>query len=192
MHGSLNSLKINDEATALAELWLALPRKGNATLPAKTDFNPMQLRRFLRAAILYERTRDGDIVARVAGTRVEQFIGHFITGTNVLSQVPPEHARAYQLYFEKLSRQPCAGIIERPIHSSGGGSYLVKTVHLPLTDKFGEPTFFIAVAAASNLPKHFTDYRSAAVRATHNMDISYVDIGMGIPDNSETTLARGA
>lgn len=190
MPTALNSLKINEEATALVDLWLSLPRRNAAKLPAKSDFNPMHLRRFLRAAVLYQRTPNGEVLARVAGTRVEQFIGQFITGKNILKLVPPEHSRAFHLYYEKLSLQPCAGTIERPVHSAGGGSYLVKTVHLPLLDEAGEATYFISVGVASGLPKHFTDYRSVAVRATRNLDISYVDIGMGIPDNSETTLAR--
>jgi len=192
MHNALSSLKINEEANALADVWLALPRRAGSNIPAKADFNPMQLRRYLRASILYQRTKSGDVIIRVVGTRVEQLLGQFLTGKNILTQVPPENARAYELYFKNLSCQPCAGIVERPIHSPGGGSFLVKTAHLPLLDENGQATYFIGIAAASSLPKHFTDYRSAAVRAAHNLDISYVDIGLGVPDNSETTLARGA
>ena len=190
MPTELNCLKINEEASALTDVWLALPRRGSAKLPAKADFNPMLLRRFLRAAVLYQRASNGDIFARVVGTRVEQFIGQFITGKNILKLVPPEYARAFHQYYEKMSLQPCAGIVERPVHSAGGGTYMIKTVHLPLLDDAGAAAYFISVTAASSLPKHFTDYRSVAVRTAPNLDISYVDIGMGIPENSETTLAR--
>jgi len=191
MNHHLDKLKFSGEATALINVWRALPLRDGAVCPRKTDFNPMQMRRFLRSVFLYERCAKGNVNARVMGTKIDQLMGRYFTGKNILKLVPPEHIRALSVYYENLHQHKCAGTMERPIHSADGGSYMIKTLQLPLLDEKGEASFFIGVAVPGSLPKHFTDYRSASVRASRSLDINYINIGAGMPEHMETTLARG-
>jgi len=191
MNSQLNNLKFCDEATALIDIWRAMPRESHAVCPAKSDFMPMKMRRHLRSTILYERRAKDEIIIRVVGTTLDQFIGQHLTGKNILSIIPPEHGRSFNRYYENLHKYQCGGIMERQIRSAGGSINMVKTMQLPLLNPQGEATFFVGIAIPGTLPKHFTDYRSASVHASRNIDITYVDIGAGIPEDLETTLARG-
>ena len=191
MSNQLEALKFCDEATALTNLWLSLPRRNGAICPTKADFSPMKLRKHLKSVVLYERLKNGEILARVAGTNIEQFLGIDITGHNILEIFPPEFTRAYHRYYLNLAEFPCAGIVERPVRGSRGAAYMVRTLQLPMLNTSGEAVHFVGIAKSYPLPKHFTDYRGAAMTASRNLDICYVDIGAGCPDHLETTMARG-
>lgn len=193
MENNLNSLKFCEEAAQLTELWLNLPRATGEICPAKSDFQPMKMRQHLRSVVLYERLKDGQIIARVAGTSIEQFLGSDITGQNVMEVYPPEFVRAYHNYYLNLAEHPCAGVVERPMRGAGGSAYLIRTLQLPMLNRNGEVSHFVGVAKSYPLPKQFTDYRSAAMTASRNLEISYFDIGAGVPeDHMETTMVRGA
>lgn len=191
MNTHLNNLKFCDEAARLTDLWLSLPRGKGTFCPSKADFSPMSMRKYLSSVILYERIAGGEIIVRVAGTNLENFLGRDITGHNIFDIFPPEFTRAYHRYYLNLSEYPCAGIVERPIHGAGGIAYFLKTLQLPMLNSAGEVTHFVGVGKTYPLPKHFTDYRGAAMTASRNLNISYADIGAGVPDHLETTMARG-
>jgi hypothetical protein len=191
MSKEYHSLRFCEAAAAVTDLWLSLPRRENQVCPDKTNFSPATLRKHLSSVVLYERTVEGEIKVRVAGTSIREFLGQEITGANLLDIFPPEFARAYHAYYENLTEHPCAGVVERPVRGAGGVAYLVKTLQLPLLNSKGEAKFFLGTSKSYPLPKHFTDYRSAAMTASRNLDITYVDIGAGSPDHTETTMARG-
>jgi len=191
MGNSLDSLKFCDEAASLIDLWLALPREAGVLCPAKSDFSPMKMRKHLGSVVLYERLATGEVIARVAGTHVERFLGVSITGQNVLNILPPEYRRAYHQYYLNLAEFPCVGGVERQMRSAGGVPVMVKSLMLPLQNNAGQITHFVGVAQSFPPPKHFTDYRGVAMAASRNLDVNYFDIGAGVPDHGETTMARG-
>jgi hypothetical protein len=186
MTNQLSTLKFCDEAERLVELWRAMPRDIDTLCPDKAHFSPMDMRQHLCSVMLYEKHSNDKIIVRVAGTRMETYLGHDLTGKNIFDVFPPEHMRAYDTYFKELVRNPCAGMVERPIRGSGGHAQLIKSLHLPMTDKTGEIRYLIGVVKSFALPKHFTDYRSAAMTASRNITIRYYDIGGGTPGDDTT------
>jgi len=191
MSRELQQLKFCEAAAAVTDLWLSLPKENGAVCPAKKDFSPVSLRKHLSSVVLYERMQDNNVIVRVAGTNIREMVGQEITGQNLFDILPPEFLSAYQTFYQNMTSQPCAGVVERPIRGPGGSAFLVKTLQLPLTDTTGNIRYFLGVSISSSLPKHYTDIRSVAMTASRNLDINYYDIGTGTPETSETSLARG-
>jgi len=187
----LHSLRFCDAAKALTDLWFSLPRKRGFVCPTKADFNPMKMRQHLKSVALYEIQKNGSIITRVAGTKIEAFLGKEITGKNLLDVLPPEFVRTYQNHFYNLAKFPCAGLLDRPQIGIEGSFHLIKSLQLPLLNNLGKITHFVGIAEPYPLPKHFTDYRAAAMAASRNININYVDIGAGVPEHVETNMARG-
>lgn len=191
MRKELHSLKFCEAAAAVTDLWLSLPRRDGALCPEKKDFSPVKLGKYLSSVVLYERMDSSRVIVRVAGTNIREFLGSEITGQNLIDIFPPEFVRAYITYYDNLAAHPCAGMVERPMRATGGAAYLIKSIQLPLADEKGDVRYFLGISQSSNLPKQFTDFRSAAMTASRNLEIQYHDIGAGTPDNGETSQARG-
>lgn len=191
MHIDLSALNFSDEAKALANLWLNLPRKKGHFCPHKSSFSPVSLRQHLKSIFLFERQDEDTLMVRVAGSNIREHLGQELTGKNLFDILPTEYAYSYREYYNKLQSYPCAGLVKRPAAKSGGGRQLLKSLHLPLLDGDGIARFFVGALQVERLPIHFDEIRGDGIMAPRKaLEMSHVNLGAGAPERDSAEPSR--
>jgi len=173
---STESIKFCEEASTLIDTWKALPKKTNCSFPHKESFSPTSLGKFLRSVFLFEYLESGEIVARVAGTSIREFLEQEITGLNLLDICPPEFKESMASHFTKMMETSCTGYLERPYKTPSGLVQLVRSIQLPLLNKDDKPTFFVGVAKSYLLPEHMADLKNFNWDASRDITTEYAHV----------------
>lgn len=172
-------------AQKMLDYWSSLPMQD--CVPARADFDPLQVREALPVVALIERRAPDIWLIRLAGTELGRRLGREVTGLNFIDLVaPPERKRSIAI-VTNVCDWPCASLAVRQTVMQSGLSRQIETLALPLRAADGEVRLVISINDATEAPRLPTpdDAMNSIVGYSSQR---FIDIGAGVPDFSAMDL----
>lgn len=147
MDNLYEALRFNASADALLDHWMNLRMPGTLC-PAKKDFNPMIMGKYLPDVFMVEWIDEDTVIIRVAGSRTTDITHRDTTGNNLMDNTVPSNQEILKHFYEKMRNGLYAGVSEhRLIHAARPSNAI--SLQLPLLDENGDATFFVGVIKAA-------------------------------------------
>jgi len=146
MNNKYDELRFNASAGALLDQW-AILRAPGSLCPAKQDFNPMTMGKYLPDVFMAEFVDEDHVIIRVAGSRTTDVTLHDTTGNNIMDNKAPGNRETLKHFYEKMRSGRYAGISENRLTNATRPSNAV-ALQLPLLDPEGRANFFVGVIKA--------------------------------------------
>jgi hypothetical protein len=167
--------KLGEAGFALWTYWSSI-RNGDV-VPNRRDFDPMAIAKHLPLVSLVERETATVWRIRLVGTQIVNRSGE-LTGRNYLDLVALQQRQEQARRLAQLVEQPCGSVGVRTNVHSGGWTYLVRSVSLPLRAPDGEIRLLIGTNEEVN-----RDSRAlvAGLGELRIGERDLIDIGAGMP-----------
>ncbi|MDA1097688.1 MAG: PAS domain-containing protein [Proteobacteria bacterium] len=169
----------HEQSRQFAAYMLALPRQDFR--PLRSAFDPAKIPNLLPRIVLLDLTPDGTYRYRLAGTELENYFGHDLTGKTLAAGVGERAAGQLQMTFDRMMAQPCGLLCIMDITDSSARVALFETVVFPLAGvsppqqiahiAILERTAYLAVASATSSGKSY--------------EMQAIDLGAGMADFSD-------
>jgi len=120
----------------------------------------------------------------MSGGQLDDLLGQDLTGENLYLKMPAHISNQERPYYNSLRTQPCAGRVIRYGDHSTGAEITYATIQLPLADLKGKIRFI--VGTGQYLAPYPPDATSglAIFESTKHVDLTYFDIGAGLPEQA--------
>jgi hypothetical protein len=152
--------------------WQAL--RADAHVPTLADFLDKPLPQLQPWISIFDVV-ENNLVLRLVGTSMVQFIGRDFTGTTLEDFAAPDGREEIRSPYLKIIQQPCGGLASTLWATSHGRDVEIRSIGLPLVRKSG------ASVAWFNEPARPMDLGEKGVVVRRRMSQEWVDIGFGIP-----------
>jgi hypothetical protein len=166
------------KARQLLFAWLGWRHGG--VVPLRKDIRPEDLRGAMAAVSVVDVDLPDRIIFRQYATIIAERTGHDRRGENALDMADPDDRLLRIERYRNLIKTPCGMIATQSIHLADGSEFEVNLLMLPVaTELNAEPGF---VYISEDLTEHRDWHKPSKIVAkpvAH--DISYIDIGRGLP-----------
>ncbi|NVJ96904.1 MAG: PAS domain-containing protein [Alphaproteobacteria bacterium] len=178
---SLAEAKLPPELVLWAAIWSGL-RESPGAIPTRSSVSMKALGSTARNIVIFEQMDTGDYKIRLAGTEVEAWMEHKLTGSDPLALVPPAQRKRVGAVYDNVLGKPCGFYIAEAIMLSRGKQAYVTALKLPLTNAEGKVTQFLTSYHFSEAT--FLDVPDHEAPAEHRKidRIGFIDIGFGLPE----------
>lgn len=162
--------------------WSALRQKGPSNLPFKQAISMQRFKSALPDMLITERVGPQDIRIRLSGTRIDEMQGTVISGKNLLDVVRHHIRNRINTIYDCVSSYPCGFYISEDIELRSDKTMELDILVLPLADKAGDRTFYLAGYHFSN--RHlFNPFEDKAIQLKPRKinKVGFIDLGSGTP-----------
>ncbi len=170
------------EDTGFSELydyWESV-REPNAPLPAD-KFDLLALTPWLADICLLDVLGPDNYLCRFAGTALVERLGFDMSQKNIFTFQSDTTRDLTRAAYQAVVNQPCGAISRYANHYSSGRSGVVRTFYLPLAaPQGGNPR--IACMTRREEDATYATPIEQSVSGTDILDLTWIDIGFGIPD----------
>lgn len=154
---------VADDASRFAlDLWQA--KRAGRLMPARADFDPLELKPILARLILIDVITDPpDFRYRLAGTLTRDMRGVEITGQSVLALVPPQHGLMLWNDLCEMQREHQPQYVQVSVITRAGEPLSYRVLRLPLSSDGATVDMVMVVQDHGNalplLRKYFDEAR---------------------------------
>lgn len=151
-------------------------------VPARSDINPLHLKKILSWVLLAEWHGPDHLVPTVVGSAIDEALGSNFTGVNMYDYYPSEIADTMTAYYKNILTQPCGGYLVRDVAKKNGAVGTLETLMFPLCDEQGLRNRLIGSMFIKNkelAQPNEPDKRTFISMAVTTME--YQNIGFGVP-----------
>ncbi|MEX0299770.1 MAG: PAS domain-containing protein [Kordiimonas sp.] len=151
-------------------------------VPARSDINPLHLKKILSWVLLAEWHGPKNLVPTVVGSDIDDALGSNFTGVNMFDYYPAEVAEGMQEYYQNILIQPCGGFLVRDVAKKNGAVGTLEALMFPLHDERGLRNRLIGSMFIKN--KETAQPNNPDKRTFTSMAITkveYQDIGLVCP-----------
>ena len=168
------------ETLRFAEAWSRW--RGGRMLPRRSDMRLAEIKQLLPLVSLLEVRSPTDVVFRVAGSRLRDYLGADLTGNNYV-ELAPESFRPIRIW--RLQQQitwPCGTLFIYPHRFPSGHVAPAEVISLPVEDgRAGKPPMLLSVVTP--LTERSEDPPAPGQRQVYfAAEFAFIDLGAGIPD----------
>lgn len=177
---SLHQADLPKELIHWADIWQKLPRH-NSPIPQKSELSIPRLGRLAASIAIFERHDKDKYTIRLAGTEVEAWLNHSLTGIDPLLLVPQRQRPQVAAVYNTVTGQPCGFFIVEALMVGRDKQAQVSTLKLPLLGDNGAVRFFLSSYhfSEAEFVSSIQDEAPAEHREIHRF--GYIDIGFGLP-----------
>ena len=174
--------RVMPETMRFVEAWSRW--RGSRLLPRRSDMRLADIKRLLPLVVLLESRSPTNVVFRVAGSRMRDYLGVDLSGCNYI-ELAPESFRPIRIWRvqQQLSR-PCGALFIYPHRFPSGAVAPAETISLPVDDgRPGKPPMLLSLVTplTSRIEDPPPDGKREVFFAT---EFAFVDLGAGIPDRT--------
>lgn len=160
--------------------WKTLQAEAEGPLPARSQFDPSQITTLLPHVYLLEHKSPEEMIVRLMGTALDEISGIPVTGLNYFDVCPPEDVSLYMEINERLHALPCASLVVRDITFENGKNYSLSSLGFPMANDEGKLAYSIGLMLPARQFKS-DDMNNGGVAHSVLRDLTYIDIGFGVP-----------
>ncbi|MFC3050516.1 PAS domain-containing protein [Kordiimonas pumila] len=185
-HQSISAIDFNPRGILqiVWQQWQHLHTEAAQAIPKKKSLSMKGLKGALPDIVLAERTGPDQIMVRISGTRIDELMGHVISGQNLLNIIKDGQKERINAVYHNISDHACGFHISENFKTSTGGYIEMDILVLPLADPEGDCCYYL-------IGYHFSDhqYFNPFSKAGFNFKdrtvnhIGYIDLGNGVPRN---------
>lgn len=151
-------------------------------VPSRPAVSPAEMKPILPWILVVDREGPRHIVPRIVGSAVEEALQARLTGLNFFDIWPEELASKMDVFYSHLTNQPCGGDLVRTVKSPSGILKGYRTTLFPLLDGQRNITKLLGVVSAKTVADPVQQYAEPKDLVTLDLnDVSYIDIGFGVP-----------
>ncbi|HVJ53796.1 MAG TPA: PAS domain-containing protein [Aliidongia sp.] len=158
--------------------------RGERSLPLRSKLDLVDVKPLLRLVMLTEVRGPDEIMVRVCGTQLSEYLGFELTGRDLLALTPPADRPIRRYRFREMAGRPCGAVFQHHHVMPSGRLYPSEVIMLPIDpDDPAKPRLLMHNFAP--LRGQFTSKAvpdGQAVPLSH--DFRFLDIGFGIPDST--------
>lgn len=164
-----------------ARIW-AGERSPDNPVPRRAAITLQKLGNLAKSVLIFERQGEKAYKIRLAGSEVEVWLEHSLTGTDPLTMVPEQQRNRVSVAYSNVLEQPCGFYIVEAVMLSRGKQAKVSALKLPLLDNKGKLRLFLTAYNFSEAT--FQETNTETSPATHQQvfRFGYIDIGFGLPE----------
>ena len=129
--------KMNEKSETLYAYWESI--RGGRQLPYRREVDPAAFSNLLNSVFILEMRSDHEIIYRLAGTALCDFVGVELRGMSYLSFWDQHSRDQVSMLLERVCAQPCVGNITAVQDGNTRSKARLETVFLPLKDDNGLP-----------------------------------------------------
>lgn len=179
-----------DDFDRLTSYWRGLQARAGGAMPTRVQFNPADVTRLLPFIFILERKGPGVINVRLCGTALDDLSGVAITGRNYLDVCPDEHRQIYETLTHLILAVPCGMKFDREVTYENSRILSLTSLVLPLADSNGLARYVIGMMKPARVLKITDLYNGKALKAELR-NVTYIDIGFGLPAEQPHTVLPG-
>ncbi|GAB4354309.1 MAG: PAS domain-containing protein [Oricola sp.] len=135
------------ETIGLFDYWNEI--RGNRDAPLRSEISPAALGRLLPSVMLLERRADGEVVFRLAGTRICSLRCREIKGRPLTNIFRDEDRNALKKVLDSVERDNALAVLDTFADKGDGASVPVEVALFPLVD---ETTRILGIASFKTPP----------------------------------------
>lgn len=173
---------VTPETLTFVEAWVGW--RGSRMVPRRSDMQLADIKRLLPMVSLLEVRSPTEVVFRVAGSRMRDYLGFDVTGYNYITFASESfrHIRIWRLQQEVT--RPCGALFIYPHRFPSGYVSPAETISLPIVDgRPGKPPMMLTVVTP--LSTRMEDPPENGQREMfYATEFAFVDIGAGVPDRT--------
>ena len=126
--------------------------RGDRPAPKRFEIEPARIANHLPDTFILERSGQGNLRFRLAGTRISEALGVELRGTNLLDLFNREDAATLQQQIELITSKAAVGLFEISADNGGGMSTAFEVLILPLTHTRDVVERYLGSVAPINRP----------------------------------------
>tara|TARA_R110002096_G_scaffold65010_8_gene158390 strand:- start:163 stop:687 length:525 start_codon:yes stop_codon:yes gene_type:complete len=156
--------------------------KAQGGVPARSDVNPLHLKKILSWVLLAEWHGPRKLIPTVVGSGIDEALGSNFTGVNMFDYYPDDVSDDMEAFYQHILAQPCGGYLVRNVAKKNGAVGRLEAMMFPLHDERGLRNRIIGSMFVTN--KVLAQAHEADKRTFMSMSIvelSYQDLGFGVP-----------
>lgn len=164
--------------------WQSLPCEAGCDIPRKSAMNPADIKELLPFITIHERLDRYDMRGRLTGTAIDEMFGANFTGVNLFDLYDRADHDFFALLHDNMLNTPCGSRTWRRVLMPDGEHFVIESMHLPLADDAGKPTFLLTLMGPQ---PDYTPSETAPHKndiATLEKTIEYLDLGFGLPPDN--------
>ncbi|TNE60844.1 MAG: PAS domain-containing protein [Alphaproteobacteria bacterium] len=170
-----------DEFESFLAYWRSL-QAPDALVPSRVAFNPMQVRLMLPFVYMLELRAPDNLHVRLSGTALDGAMGRAMTGENYLDFCEPGDRAFFLGLAKEICGRPCGGRLVRRATFQDGKTHNMRQIGLPLSARDGEVKYIIGLMSIRS--DFLAGIQAPALYIRSEIrDVSYIDIGFGVPPN---------
>jgi hypothetical protein len=173
---------------AFVQTWCNWRDAAGTVMPARSGIAPESLGRLMADCLVMDF--DGEAlepVIRLAGSQVVERWGFEPTGMRFRDCLPGEHADWRVDVIREAVQHPCGMRLVREVMRRHGLAYRAEICFLPVDDDRRGVCQFFAVSDSDERP-FSVDTRANPAAREGALDITYVDIGAGVPSRRKAAV----
>ena len=173
---------LTPETLHFADAWSRW--RGPRLLPRRSDMRLAEIKHLLPLVSLLEVRAPTDVVFRVAGSRLRDYLGADLTGANYV-ELAPESFRPIRIWrLQQQITRPCGTLFIYPHRFPSGYVAPAEVISLPVDDgRPGKPPMLLSVVTP--LTERSEDPPPPGQREVHfAVEFAFIDLGAGIPDRT--------
>lgn len=169
---------LSQRSSIFLDYWMDL--RGSNPMPAAVDINPADFVSLLPYMRYMSWTPDGDVIYRVWGTTLVQWMKADFTGRSILDLLPPSERTLEHTRLTNLHLKPCGFVQQREVTDLQGIVHMFEFLTLPVGPGPDGANRMIGPGSICNnaLPHHveFEVNPRTIIKSFH-----YLDLGFGVP-----------
>lgn len=172
----------------LARRAIERPEPGECLVPRRQDFDPMKVHRQLPHVYITEWRADHEMEVRLSGTALDDTAGRALTGSNYFDTVGPKEMPFFSGVIKAVVKQPCGMKMRRTVTLKDGSAYQLRSLSFPLADREGAVRYIVGMMnVIRDIP--MSTFEEAAHARSEVHDVTFIDIGAGVPDKPQLPAA---
>lgn len=172
--------QVTPETVSFVNAWSGW--RGARLLPRRSDMRLSDIKQLLPMVSLLEARSPTDVVFRVAGSRLRDYLGVDLTSSNYI-ELAPEAFRPIRIWrVQQQLTRPCGALFIYPHRFPSGQVAPAEVVSLPVDDgRLGKPPMLLSVITP--LTSRTEDPPPGGRREVYfAVEFAFIDLGAGIPD----------
>lgn len=173
---------LTPETIRFAEAWSRW--RGGRMLPRRSDMRLPEIKHLLPLVSLLEVRGPTDVVFRVAGSRMRDYLGMDLTGCNYIDLAPEPFRPIRTWRVQQEVTWPCGALFIYPHRYPSGYVAPAEVVSLPVDDgRPGRPPMLLSLVTP--MTNRLEDPPEPGKREVQfAVEFAFIDLGAGIPDRT--------
>ncbi len=178
--GKISDQVHNPALRPLSEFWETV--RGDRLMPSASDIDPSQIAYILKDVAILDVIDATNIQYRLAGTAIAERMGEDPTGNNLIEMTAPETRTVVSQILQTIVSQPAGAIAVYENVYSTGKRAVVESLYLPLQKSEGQSDRIVSVHSRERTVT-YEDEQARSIVAAKILDLTWIDIGAGLPAN---------
>jgi hypothetical protein len=155
--------------------------RGTRPLPVRSTLDLGDVKPLLSLVMLTEVRSPDEILVRVAGTQLGEYLGFEMTGQNLLKLTPPADRPIRRYRFAQLAGMPCGALFEHHHIMPSGRNLVSEVMILPIDpDDPAKPRVLMHHFAPMR-GQHKSGAKPEGQEIPLSREFRFLDVGFGVP-----------